>query len=152
MFTWLLFGCRTESVHGCHRKVSTRQHRNEPLHMSLHFFFFFLYETISIYKTEFQETKALFGVIESVEYETLQGCIPSHGNVSKVKKMRYDDQWNTFLLTSVCYSIYKSYNRPSVLLSLQMNVSELQTSGVYMNHFPVQATFVFFLMKDITVY
>lgn len=45
----------------------------------------FFYETISIYKNRFQETKALFGVNESVEYETLQGCAPSHGNLTKVK-------------------------------------------------------------------
>lgn len=69
---------------------------NTEMSPCTHTHMFFLYETISIYKTKFQETKALFGVSESVEYETLQGCIPSHGNVTKVKKMRYDDQWNTF--------------------------------------------------------
>lgn len=37
---------------------------------------FFFYETISIHKIKFQETKALFGVNESMEYETLQGCAP----------------------------------------------------------------------------
>lgn len=83
MFMWSLSGWRSESGHACHHKVSTRQQRNEPLRTSSHFFFF--YETISIYKNRFQETKALFGVNESEEYETLQDCAPSHGNLTKVK-------------------------------------------------------------------
>lgn len=46
----------------------------------------FFYETISIYKTKYQETKA-FGVNEIVDSETLQGCAPSRGNLTKVKSM-----------------------------------------------------------------
>lgn len=47
--------------------------------------FFFFNETISIHKIKFQETKALFGVSESVEYETLQGRAHSDGKLTKVK-------------------------------------------------------------------
>lgn len=46
----------------------------------------FFYETISTYKMEFQETKALFGANESEESETLQGAAASCGKLTKVEK------------------------------------------------------------------